>query len=694
MALTQAQQDGLLKAYQQGIASGKTKEQATASVKDYLVKSGQYDSAKAAYQSPSAPQPVPTAVPAATNVPAPTPAPAPTPTPTPTPSPVAPKASAPAPVSAPAPKPTAAPAPKATPAPAPSAPVVSPERTQQINANLTEGAKNAKQNFADVNTFKAAYGYDQKPEGEKAILDSFWSKYAEQNAVNPPVAPAPVVPTKNDMVRAIWNGQETPEMKANKDYASVKASADNARKFAGMSTDELVGAITGSRLTDVQAAVISMLDPSFGMKWEAAKAQHKLNIDTAISNRTAAGIAAAAGAGSSEGADGSSTVPNIDDNPIIKAINAQIDAVKGASAISQAEKDAQAEVNTKKAKIDELTEQRDKIYEDIVETHPGLPKSLTMAMAAEKSKPLNEQISSLTREANLALGIYNAAVEERKTSGDTQKTIASLNVEAAKAYADAQEAATKALQEKLKSEKLDTKVETLNVNGNPTKYLINMQTGKPIANLGPDVSSTKYQLTDYMGLKMAFNNATGTLVPVNSGITGNPEQEQKLNNEYKSEKLAQGFNTVKNSWLQVDKIATDIANNPNSANGVKDIAVMYQFIKGLDPTSVVRESEVGLLQQAISIVDKLKLNVKKAVEGRVLDNDLVREIHAQMKDFYDIAKGELSKVQAGYIRRASDVKARADRVIDGDIYAPYSISGFDEYVDGIKDSSILDSYLK
>ena len=80
-------------------------------------------------------------------------------------------------------------------------------------------------------------------------------------------------------------------------------------------------------------------------------------------------------------------------------------------------------------------------------------------------------------------------------------------------------------------------------------------------------------------------------------------------------------------------------------------------------------------------------------EGRVLNDTILKQVADQMQTFYDIAKAEVAKKQAGYIRRAGDVKARVDRVIDGDIYAPYNANSFDSYL-GKPDESILDSYLQ
>lgn len=669
MALTAEQQSSLLKAYQQGIASGLTKEQATASVKDYLVKSGQYDSAKSAYQSQSAPvsqtaQPQPSSPQVASQPSAPVTA----------------SVAAPAAVPAPAPAPSPAPSPKpsapATPKPTAEAngATVAPQRVQQINANLVEGAKNAKQNFTDVNTFKAAYGYDQKPEGEKAILDSFWSKYAEQNAIKPvaaPATPAPALPTKDALISAIWNNQETPEMKASPEYVGLKNAAEKARKFSAMSADELVGAITNSQLTDAQAAVISKLDPSFQQKWTAAKAQYNLQVSSAVTNQSAAELANAA-LGSDVGEDG--ITPDKYEDPIISAINKQIEAINSASAVTQAEKDAQAEVNSKKAKIDELTQSRDKIYDDIVASHPGLPKSLTMAMAAEKSKPLNEQIATLTREANLALGVYNAAVEQRQTSGETAKTVASLNLEVAKRYSEVQEERAKALQEKLKTEKLDTKIET--VDGR--KKLINMQNGKVVADIGPDISDKKYELKE-IGGKQYFVDPQGNTMPALGEGEYDWKASAELAKEYSANAQAKNFMETASQYNRMIELKSQ-AEQGKLAPGVFDIAVIKTMEKMLDPNSVVREGEFNNYLAASGIKENVKSLYERLVLGGKIPDTIRDSLVNAINTAYGAARDSIAPFQESFMKNVEAVNADPVRVFGGYWVSQKNASSASDYL--------------
>lgn len=650
MALTQEQQSKLLEAYRMGKASGQTKEQAAASIKDYLIKSGQYDSAKAAYESPvAAPSatPAPVAQPVSGGAPvSPTAAPRTT-------APMEPKASAPTPVApdAPAPKPTA------TPAPVAQAPAVSSQRQQEIQQNLMEGSIYGKQNFTDVNKFRSAYGYDQKPEGEKAILDQFWSKYSEKNAVQPQV-PAPAVkPTGNEVVVAIWNGQETPEMKADPKYATTKAAADRARQFSAMSADELVGAIAGSKITEEQANLISRLDPAFSQKWEAAKAQYKLKIDTGVANETASSLANAA-LGADVGEDGVTTEKYED--PIIKAITAQIDALTKASAKTQAEKDAQALVNEKKAKIDELTQARDKIYEDLSGQYTGVPKSLLMAMAAEKAKPINEQISTLTREANLALGQYNAAVEERQLAGDTAKTVASLNLEVAKRYTDVQEARAKALTEKLKGEKLDTKIETIK----GRKVLVNMQTGAQIKDLGPDLENSKWELKEIGGKQYFYDPTTKTLQPALAKGEYDWKASSELAKEYQGTQTAKDFMQIANQVMRMDQLLPEFRSGKIEP-GVMDIAIIKTMEKMLDPTSVVREGEFDNYLRASGLAENAKSLYSRYVGGAKIPDKVRDSLILAISKQYDAAVDVVQPLQDSFMKNIDSVNADPMRVFGG-----------------------------
>jgi hypothetical protein len=66
--------------------------------------------------------------------------------------------------------------------------------------------------------------------------------------------------------------------------------------------------------------------------------------------------------------------------------------------------------------------------------------------------------------------------------------------------------------------------------------------------------------------------------------------------------------------------------NIGEASGITDVAAIFDFIKGIDPGSVVRESEVNLFQNTIGLMDRILQSTKQVKEGRVLSDDQLREL--------------------------------------------------------------------
>ncbi len=67
------------------------------------------------------------------------------------------------------------------------------------------------------------------------------------------------------------------------------------------------------------------------------------------------------------------------------------------------------------------------------------------------------------------------------------------------------------------------------------------------------------------------------------------------------------------------------------ASGITDVAAIFDFIKGIDPGSVVRESEVNLFQNTIGLMDRIIQSTKQVKEGRVLSDDQLRELKKYAK---------------------------------------------------------------
>jgi hypothetical protein len=266
---------------------------------------------------------------------------------------------------------------------------------------------------------------------------------------------------------------------------------------------------------------------------------------------------------------------------------------------------------------------------------------------------------------------------------DAKTQLAERQLKVYQLYTDHQDRLAKAATSKNEN----SVVETLNINGQSRKVLLDKNTGNVIKDLGPDVSDSKYQLTEYMGRPAVFNPANKSYEFLSVG-NGNPKFENEQKDKYASNEVVKGFNTVDAALRRMKNVLS----SPSS--GVKDIALVYDLIKGLDPTSVVREAEVSLAQSATSAFDKLGITIANLTSGAKLNNNVRQQILDTMEQFHRAAKDSVTNVQAGYVKRALNpaVGANPANIIDGPIFVRYS--GGDSWLGSDDIDSAIDLQLQ
>ena len=87
------------------------------------------------------------------------------------------------------------------------------------------------------------------------------------------------------------------------------------------------------------------------------------------------------------------------------------------------------------------------------------------------------------------------------------------------------------------------------------------------------------------------------------------------------------FVKLQSSQRQLDELET--ANSPAA-----EIATLYQFIKQLDPSSVVREGEVALSREGMSYFDRVGLAYKRVGEGGVVTPKMKEDLIATARKMY------------------------------------------------------------
>jgi hypothetical protein len=95
--------------------------------------------------------------------------------------------------------------------------------------------------------------------------------------------------------------------------------------------------------------------------------------------------------------------------------------------------------------------------------------------------------------------------------------------------------------------------------------------------------------------------------------------------------------------------------------GASDVTLLYTLIRGLDPASTVRESEIELSKSAMSLWNKIRQGTENVVEGALLDKDT-------RKSFGEILKTIQASREKSFARnKAALVQAGQGKGLDADI---------------------------
>lgn len=179
----------------------------------------------------------------------------------------------------------------------------------------------------------------------------------------------------------------------------------------------------------------------------------------------------------------------------------------------------------------------------------------------------------------------------------------------------------------------------------------------------------------------APSRGSGPLQPVADPATGNPllspksddikaaeekaatdaaNKKTELESKYRTELL--GLQPVKEYQLAaigLDKVRT-AAKDPSAAG---DLAMIFGYMKTLDPTSTVREGEFANAQNAAGVPDRIKNAWNKALTGERLAPSQRTEFIASAEGQYRAYEERAGKLIEGYRKLAIDNGLDPSRVI-------------------------------
>lgn len=129
----------------------------------------------------------------------------------------------------------------------------------------------------------------------------------------------------------------------------------------------------------------------------------------------------------------------------------------------------------------------------------------------------------------------------------------------------------------------------------------------------------------------------------------------KLADDYRAE--SKDFITQRNAYQNAKSV------NVNTTNPQDDISLVYSFMKVVDPTSVVRESEFNTAAKASSILDQFNIKLGKVQTGQILNPKVREQIKKTMEDRFKNAEKNQQRIVDSYSKRAKGYRIDPSDVI-------------------------------
>jgi hypothetical protein len=161
-------------------------------------------------------------------------------------------------------------------------------------------------------------------------------------------------------------------------------------------------------------------------------------------------------------------------------------------------------------------------------------------------------------------------------------------------------------------------------------------------------------------------DGNGGLRPIRGGPADKPggagggaskKDEATLRKEFEQRQDVKDFRKARTQFNALRETAL----NPN-ATAQDDIAVIFQFMKTLDPTSTVREGEFATAQNAGGIPDNIRNAFNKAQSGTRLNSKMRRQMAETAYKSYQQFRNAYNSVAGEYRSYASDYGVNPDRV--------------------------------
>lgn len=210
--------------------------------------------------------------------------------------------------------------------------------------------------------------------------------------------------------------------------------------------------------------------------------------------------------------------------------------------------------------------------------------------------------------------------------------------------------------------------------------------GEVVKSLGRDPSTTKDQneWVDFGGYKELRDKLSGKVLErvqktPSPRDPNTPSSGQIINDQRmftREEQLADDFRAQTKPYADIASNFSTVASLSAAAeqgNPQAQIGLVFAFMKGLDPGSVVREGEYATAKNAAGVPERIRNQYNKLLGGTFLSSDQVRSMVDQSQSIADGWRKRLQPIRESY-------NARAKRWhVDGSLITPDYFDFIDEY---------------
>lgn len=161
------------------------------------------------------------------------------------------------------------------------------------------------------------------------------------------------------------------------------------------------------------------------------------------------------------------------------------------------------------------------------------------------------------------------------------------------------------------------------------------------------------------------NKRKEQLIQASLGQEGKSDRKQEnlLRQQWRSDKTTQDSEIIANSFARLQGAGSD----PSAAG---DIALIYSFMKILDPGSVVRETEFSIAQNAGAFDERVQSAVKRVLQGQRLSPNIRKDFMDRARKIHEKQMERQEQVNQSYEQLAQLDGVDASKVVLRNKFTP------------------------